>query len=152
MPSISNVHTETCLSFLNYLLQHTDVNKPENRLILLPWHSCYQKRLTAAAHSESFAACPAKSILLGTSTSVKLASHFVHRHAAILTHGQDSTQSKGQRKSIQYVFRRHKPDSRMCLAALEVPCLYERNYIAKLGRFGLCHSLTRQPWCQINVW
>lgn len=105
-----------------------------------------------AAHSESSAACPAKSILLGTSTSVKLAQHFVHRHSAISTHGQDCTQSKGQRGSIQYVFQRHKADSRMCLAALEVPCLYERNYIAKPGRFGLCHSLTRQLWCQVSVW
>lgn len=56
----ADIHTETCLSFLNNLLQHTDVNKHENRLVLLLCHSCYQKRLTAASQHTPKAMQPAQ--------------------------------------------------------------------------------------------
>lgn len=55
-----DIRTETCLSFLNNLLQHTDVNKHENRLVLLLCHSCYQKRLTAASQHTPRALQPAQ--------------------------------------------------------------------------------------------
>lgn len=55
------------------------------------------------------------------------------RHIAILTHGQDYTQSKGQRGSIQCVFQRQKSQLRMLLAALKVSYLYRTEQVVAIS-------------------